>query len=100
MGPCTNGLGLPGAIGAAMANKNKRVICLTGDGGLLMNIQELMHISEYKLNIIVILFNNNGYATIEKTTKRYHGKCIASNKTNGIVNPNFEKICDAYNLNW
>ena len=63
-----------------------------------MNIQELMHLSEYKLNIVVILFNNNGCATIEKTTTRYHGRCIASNRSNGIVN--FKILCSAYNVDY
>jgi len=93
------GWGLPGAIGACLATNNKkRVICLTGDGGLLMNIQELMHLSFYRLNILVVLLNNNGYATIAKTTQRYHGKAIAASKENGIVNPDFKSLCQSYQL--
>ncbi len=93
------GWGLPGAIGACLATNNKkRVICMTGDGGLLMNIQELMHLSFYRLNILVVLLNNNGYATIAKTTQRYHGKAIAAGKENGIVNPDFKSLCQSYQL--
>lgn len=55
----TMGFGLPAAIGAALANPEKKVICISGDGSLLMNIQELALISELRLNNIkIILFNN------------------------------------------
>ena len=92
------GWGLPGAVGAAFGCPQNTVICLSGDGGLLMNIQELMHISHYKLNIKLIVINNGGYATIMNTTTRYHNKTVASSPTNGIVNPNFEKIAAAYSI--
>ncbi|MAV63604.1 MAG: hypothetical protein CMG00_00260, partial [Candidatus Marinimicrobia bacterium] len=62
------GWGLPGAIGAAFGSPDKTVICLSGDGGLLMDIQELMHLSHYDLNIKLIVINNGGYATIMNTT--------------------------------
>ncbi len=92
------GWGLPGAIGAAFGSPNKTIICLTGDGGLLMDIQELMHLSHYHLNIKLILINNGGYATIMNTTNRYHNKSVASAPSNGVVNPNFQKIAEAYSL--
>ena len=92
------GWGLPGSIGAAFGSPNKTIICLTGDGGLLMDIQELMHLSHYDLNIKLILINNGGYATIMNTTNRYHNKSVASAPSNGVVNPNFQKIAEAYSL--
>ena len=63
-----------------------------------MDIQELMHLSHYNLNIKLIVINNGGYATIMNTTNRYHNKCVASAPSNGIVNPNFQKIAEAYSL--
>lgn len=92
------GWGLPGAIGAAIACKTKKVICFTGDGGLLMNIQELMHMSYYNLNVKLIIINNNGYATIMNTTNRYHSKTIASAPSNGIKNPDFRQVASAYEI--
>lgn len=89
---------LPGAVGASLASPTKTIIAITGDGGLLMNVQELMHLSHYNLNIKLILFNNNGYATIIKTSNRYHGITTASSPSNGIVNPDFEQLCAAYSL--
>ena len=92
------GWGLPGAVGSAMASPNKKIICITGDGGLLMNIQELMHLSYYKLNLKLLLLNNGGYSTIMKTTSRYHGKNLASDVNSGVKNPDFADICNAYSF--
>tara|TARA_B100000886_G_C20426452_1_gene494317 strand:+ start:2747 stop:4519 length:1773 start_codon:yes stop_codon:yes gene_type:complete len=92
------GWGLPGAIGAAFGNPGKNLICLTGDGGLLMDMQELMHLSYYNLNIKLIIINNGGYSTIMNTTNRYHNRTVASSPSNGVVNPDFRKIADAYSI--
>ena len=54
----TMGFGLPAALGAALAAPDKRVICISGDGSILMNIQELATLSEQNLNVTVIMFQN------------------------------------------
>ena len=58
------GFGLPGAIGAIFANNNKRrVICITGDGGLMFNIQELQTAFTHDLKLKLIVMDNQGYLT-------------------------------------
>ena len=54
----TMGFGLPAAIGAALANPGKRIICFSGDGSLLMNIQELATLADWQLDVTIILFQN------------------------------------------
>lgn len=54
----TMGFGLPAAIGAALAENDKRVICVTGDGSLLMNIQEFATLAEHGLNVKIIVLDN------------------------------------------
>jgi len=54
----TMGFGLPAAIGAALANKDKRVVCISGDGSIMMNIQELATLAENKLNVTLIILKN------------------------------------------
>ncbi len=54
----TMGFGLPTAIGAAMANPDKRIICFSGDGSIMMNIQELATLSELNLDVTVIVLDN------------------------------------------
>ena len=66
------GWGLPAAIGAYYSKKiNSRVICLTGEGGFQMNIQELATIMHHKLPIKIFIFNNGGYLTIKRTDTRF-----------------------------
>ena len=54
----TMGFGLPAAIGAALANPEKRVVCISGDGSILMNVQELATLAELDLNVTIIVFQN------------------------------------------
>lgn len=54
----TMGFGLPAAIGAALANPDRKVLCFSGDGSLMMNIQEMATASENQLDVKIILMNN------------------------------------------
>ena len=54
----TMGFGLPAAIGASLANKDKRVVCFSGDGSILMNCQEFATLAEHNLNVTVVVFVN------------------------------------------
>lgn len=60
----TMGTGLPGAVGAKLANPNRDVVGLMGDGGLLMCVHELHTIAVEDIPVIVVVLNNNDYATI------------------------------------
>jgi len=93
------GTGLPESIGACFANKGKRVICMTGDGSLQFNIQELQTIVHHRLPIKIFVFNNSGYLAIRHTqrdflSKRYVGSC----KAGGVSLPDFQKIANAYGI--
>ena len=63
------GVGLPGAVGAALADGDQPVVCLTGDGGLLMCLQELHTAVEEGLDITVVISNNSDYGIISKSPK-------------------------------
>ena len=94
------GFGLPAAIGASIAS-NSRVICFEGDGSLQMNIQELATVSYNKLNILIIVMENNGYHSIRQSQKNYFSDNLAGfDKSNGIWFPNLEKIADAYKIKY
>ncbi len=62
----TMGFGLPAAIGAAMANPSRTVVCFTGDGSFLMNIQELATLAERNLNVKIVLVDNHGLGLIHQ----------------------------------
>jgi acetolactate synthase I/II/III large subunit len=92
------GFGLPGAIGACLANDKKRTICITGDGGLMMNIQELQTIFHNKLPIKIFVFNNNGYTSIRETQKHYFEGYIASESSSGVSIPDLIKVAESYGI--
>ena len=95
------GFGLPGAIGASIASNKSDVICLNCDGGIMMNLQELQTISEYKLPIKLFIFNNDGYLMIKHTQKNFFkGRYTSVNKKTGISFPNFRILAKAFNLDY
>ena len=95
------GFGLPGAIGASIANNKSDVICLNCDGGIMMNLQELQTINEYKLPIKLFIFNNDGYLMIKHTQKNFFkGRYTSVNKKTGISFPNFKVLAQAFNFEY
>lgn len=93
------GYGLPASIGACVANDTGRTICVTGDGSIQMNIQELQTIVTNKLPLKVFVLENESYLAIKTTqTAFFHGHFTGSNPESGVVCPNMEKIANAYGI--
>lgn len=91
------GYALPASIGGSFALKKKRVICITGDGGLQMNIQELATAIRHKLPIKIFLFNNHGYSMIRQTQDQWFcSQYEASTEQGGLAFPDFIKVANAY----
>lgn len=97
-GHASMGFGLPGAIGACFGNNRKKVICITGDGGLQMNLQELQTLVHYKLPVIVFVLNNNGYLTIKLMQQNHFGKYVGSDKDSGVSCPDIIKVAAAHGI--
>ncbi len=70
----TMGFGFPAAIGASLANPGKKVVCFSGDGSFLMNIQELSTLSELDLDIKIIIFNNRNLGLVRQQQEYFYGK--------------------------
>ncbi len=99
MGFAPMGFGLPAAIGAYFASKKDQLICISGDGGLQMNIQEFQTLVYYKIPIKLFIFNNREYVTIKHTQKAYfQGEFVGSDPTGGYSSPEFTKVAQAYGL--
>ena len=96
------GWGLPAAIGAFYASKNKkRVICLSGEGGLQMNIQEFATVMHNKIPIKLFIYNNGGYLTIKQTQQLgFQDRIMGSNNKTGLSFPNYKKIADSHNIKY
>jgi len=94
------GWGLPAAIGAAFAT-GRRIICITGEGGLMMNIQELATVMHHQLPIKLFVLNNGGYLTIKQTQELgFGGRLMGVNRQTGVSFPSFEKIAKAHDIYW
>lgn len=94
------GYDLPAAIGAAVASE-KRVFCITGDGSIMMNLQELQTIVHYDLPISIVVFNNDGYGAIRQTSKNFfQGKYIGCTPDSGVSFPSFEKVADTFGFDY
>lgn len=93
------GYGFPAAIGACVALKGKRVICIDGDGSFQMNLQELQTVVYNNLNIKIMYFNNNGYHSIRQTqTNLFDPPLVGVCEENGISFPEAERLAYAYNI--
>ncbi|UCD54958.1 MAG: thiamine pyrophosphate-binding protein [Candidatus Omnitrophota bacterium] len=93
------GYALPAAIGAQYAAPENRVICITGDGGIQMNIQELETIAYNKLPIKIFLINNRGYGMIKQTQDTWLDSVyVASDPSCGLGFPDFQKVAKAYKI--
>jgi len=98
-GTSSMGFGLPGAIGAAIADPNSTIICIAGDGGFLMNIQELQTIKHNNLKVKIFILNSNGYLAISVMQDHlFKGAHFGSNSTSGISAPNFVDVAQAFGI--
>ena len=93
------GYSFPAAIGASIASRKKRVICIDGDGSFQINMQELQTVVNEKLPIKIFIYNNNGYGIIKQFQSLYlGGRYNASGK--GVSIPDYKKIARAYNIQY
>jgi acetolactate synthase-1/2/3 large subunit len=93
----TMGYGLPAAIGAKIANPDQDVICITGDSSFQMCIQELGTISQYDLDIKIIIINNGWQGMVRQWQESFYGNRFSNSyMKNGM--PEFSQVAKAYNL--
>ncbi|MDE5938072.1 MAG: thiamine pyrophosphate-binding protein [Lachnospiraceae bacterium] len=94
------GYDLPAAIGAAVASR-KEIICATGDGSIMMNLQEMQTIKQYNLPIKIILFSNGGYNAIRQTCKNFFdGVFIGCTAETGVSFPDFGKVAELFGFEY
>lgn len=98
-GCASMGYDLPAAIGAAKASGGKTIICLAGDGSIMMNLQELQTIAGLQLSIKIFILNNGGYSSIFQTHRNFfNGIEVGAGPKSGVSLPKFEKIARAFDL--
>ncbi len=93
------GFGLPHSIGACLASGMRRTICVNGDGGFQLNIQDLETVHRLQLPIKYFILNNDGYGSIRGTQNNYfQGRLVAADSSSGLTLPNIRRISDAYGI--
>ena len=93
------GYGLSGAIGASLAYPDKRTVLVEGDGGFAQNLQEVGTVISNKLNLKMIIAENQGYASIRTTQKAYFkGNYVGCDSVTGLGMPNWLKFFEAYDI--
>ena len=92
------GYDLPAAVGAAIAQGGKRVICLAGDGSLQLNIQELQTVFHNKLPIKLFVLNNDGYLSIRLSQQNMFKRLTGEGPLSGVSFPDMVKLADSYGL--
>lgn len=95
------GFGLPAAIGAYFADRERQIICLNTDGGIMLNLQELQVVKEHKIPLKLFIFNNQGYAMIRISQANLFGsRFTGSTSSSGISFPSFEDIAQTFGFEY
>lgn len=98
-GLASMGYGLSGAIGASIANPDKRVVLVEGDGGFAQNIQEIGTAAINNCNMKIFIFDDGGYASIRMTQRSYfNGRYVGCDTTTGLGLPNWEVLFRAWGV--
>ena len=97
-GSASMGYDLPAAVGAAVARRGRRVVCLAGDGSLQMNIQELQTVRHHQLPVKLFVMDNSGYLSIRSTQENFFGATIGSGPSDGVSFPDYSAVAAAYGI--
>ncbi len=93
------GFDLPAAIGACIAQDRRRVVCLAGDGSIMLNVQELQTIAGLGLPIKIFVLNNSGYLSIRLTQRNFFpDNPVGAGPESGVTFPDFERLAYGFGI--
>ncbi|WP_374245685.1 acetolactate synthase large subunit [Zoogloea sp.] len=92
----TMGFGFPAAIGAALAEPDRTVVCFSGDGSLKMNIQEMATAAQENVNVKIVLFNNQSLGLVHQQQNLFYGKRIMASRYERPTD--FLKIAEGFGM--
>jgi acetolactate synthase-1/2/3 large subunit len=91
----TLGSGFPTALGAKVANPNRPVVAITGDGGFMFGVQELSTAVQFNIGVVTLVFNNNAYGNVRRDQRmRFDGRVVAAD----LINPDFVKLAESFGV--
>ncbi|WP_256214686.1 thiamine pyrophosphate-binding protein [Pseudomonas sp. RL] len=94
------GFGIPSAIGACLAAGRKQTICVEGDGGVQLNIQELATLAAQKLPVKCFVINNQGYASIRASQNTHFKLLVGADASSGLQLPDLALLANAYGVGY
>jgi acetolactate synthase-1/2/3 large subunit len=97
-GCASMGYDLPAALGAAVASPSQRIVCLAGDGSIMMNLQELQTLAAWRPNVTLIVLDNGGYLSILQTQRNFFGREFGASEASGVTFPDFGAVAEAFGL--
>jgi acetolactate synthase I/II/III large subunit len=93
--PGTLGSGYPMALGVKVAHPDRPVVSIAGDGGFLFAVQELATAVQYAIGVVVIVFNNHGFANVRRDQMtNFSGRLLGAD----LVNPDFVRLAEAFGV--
>jgi acetolactate synthase-1/2/3 large subunit len=92
----TMGFGVPAAIGAALAEPQRTVICFTGDGSILMNIQELVTAAQENVNVKIVLMNNETLGMVHQQQTLFYGERLFASQF--VATPDFVRVAQGFGI--
>ncbi|MEL0125296.1 MAG: thiamine pyrophosphate-dependent enzyme, partial [Alphaproteobacteria bacterium] len=98
-GCASMGYELPASIGAWQHDK-KEIICIAGDGSIMMNIQELTTIAKNNMNIKIFILNNDGYHSIRQTQNNFFNRQVGCGPDSNLFFPEFSKISNSHDIEY
>jgi acetolactate synthase-1/2/3 large subunit len=91
----TLGSGFPTALGAKVANPDRPVVAITGDGGFMFGVQELATAVQFGIGVVTLVFNNNAYGNVRRDQREhFDGHVVAAD----LVNPDFVKLAESFGV--
>jgi acetolactate synthase-1/2/3 large subunit len=102
-GSASMGYDLPAAIGAyygalSQPRLQRRVICLAGDGSIMMNLQELQTVAQHRLPIKIFVLDNRGYLSIRTSQTNFFGRLAGAGPDSGVTLPDFVAVAKAFGI--
>jgi len=92
----TMGYGMPSAVGVQIAHPDSLTVCVTGEASIMMNIQELSTIMQYRLPLKIFILNNRYMGMVRQWQEMFHGSRYSESYMDSL--PDFVKLAEAYGM--
>ncbi len=89
----TLGWSFPTALGAKIANPDRQVLSISGDGGFMFNVQELATAVQHSIGVVAIVFNDNAFGNVRRMQKELHGNRFIATE---LQNPDFVRLAESF----